>query len=234
MLRPRRLAAAQERLDQPGHDPMVLANDLDIIASVNRWLGGTRAILRTLQPLLPAGAVHVLDVGTGSADIPRALVRWGRKTGRLVRVVATELHPQTIAIARERTRSDPAINCVRANVLRLPYADRAFDVALLSLTFHHIEDHLQTTALQELVRVSRRAVIVNELVRSWPNYLGARVLATTLWGRNSLAAYDGPISVLRGFTAAELAAAAHQAGFSNARVARRFFQRLVLVISLQR
>jgi SAM-dependent methyltransferase len=145
-----------------------------------------------------------------------------------VHVVGCDLHAQTVAFAREWSRGFPEIRVVRADALALPFADGAFDVALLSLTLHHFDDAAQNVALRELARVARRGIVVNELERSWPNYLGARALAATLWRANHLTRHDGPLSVLRGFTADELHARARSAGLASARVDRRFFYRLVL------
>jgi SAM-dependent methyltransferase len=227
MSRPARIGRADERLDEPEHDPRVLADSLRDLANVNRWLGGTGAVLRSLRAVLPAGG-SLLDVGTGAADIPRAVVRRARRGGARVRIVGCDVHAQTVAIAAAWCAGFPEIRIVRGSALALPFPDRAFDVALLSLTFHHFDDDAQIVALRELARVARRAIVVNELERSWPNYLGARLLAATVWRGNRLTRHDGPLSVLRGFTAEELLARARDAGLPAPRVARGFFYRLVL------
>ncbi len=231
--RPTRIAEAVEYIDEPAGDSELEAS-LDQIAGVNRWLGGTRALIRALRPLLPrAGPVSFLDVGTGSADVPRALVAWGAAHDRAFHVTASDRHPQTTRVARRRTLAELAITVLRANALRLPFADHAFDFSLCSLTLHHLADADQGPALRELARVARRAVLVNELERSWLNYFGARALAATIWRRNPLTRHDGPISVLRSFTPDELTSIARRAGFQHVRVRRSFFRRLVLVVELE-
>ncbi|MGH7554967.1 MAG: methyltransferase domain-containing protein [Longimicrobiales bacterium] len=228
--RPPRIADGQEYIDLQADDTE-LAASLDHVAAVNRWLGGTRALLRVLDPLLPvSGPVSFLDVGTGSADIPRALAAWCTARGRHFRVVAADRQPQTAALAHHLTRPFPNIFVLRADVLRLPFRDHAFDFALFSLTLHHLDDDVQPLALRELARVARRAVIVSELERSWPNYFGAALLAATVWRRNRLTRHDAPLSVRRAFTSAELLAIAREAGFADATVHQNFFERLVLVL----
>jgi hypothetical protein len=86
--------------------------------------------------------------------------------------------------------------------------------------------------LRELARVSRRAVVVSDLERSLPNWLGALVLGATVWRGNRLTRHDGPLSVRRSFTAAELVELAERAGFTGARAYRHFPWRLILVIPL--
>jgi SAM-dependent methyltransferase len=226
-MRPARVARAEERMDAPDVDADVLADSLDDLAAVNRWLGGRRAVLRPLARLLPHGG-RVLDIGTGGGDLPRDVVRAARARSVEVGVVGCDLHERTAAIAAARCRAEPAIRIVRADALALPFDDGAFDVALLSLMLHHLDDDGQLHALREAARVARRGIIVNELERTWPNYLGARLLSATLWRANDLTRHDGPLSVLRAFTPAELHARAAAAGLRAARVERRFFYRLVL------
>jgi ubiquinone/menaquinone biosynthesis C-methylase UbiE len=147
-----------------------------------------------------------------------------------VSITATDIHPQTLEVARRLSSGFPEIKVESADALALPYADRQFDVSILCLTLHHFDDAGQRTLLRELARVSRRAVIISELERHRLNYLGARLLAATWWRRNRITRHDGPLSVLRAFTSEELAAVAQNAGFDSFRVDRDFFFRLLLVI----
>lgn len=143
--------------------------------------------------------------------------------------IALDRHAQIVEIARRRCATYPSIHVVRGDALNLPLADRAVDVAGLSLTLHHFDGDDQVRALRELARTARCGVVVNELERSWPSYLGARLLASTVWRRNRLTRHDGPVSVLRAFAPAELLALARDAGLREARVRRFSPWRIVLV-----
>ena len=225
----RRVDGAEERMDAPDVDPRHLEDALGHVAAVNRWLGGRRALLRSLTEALPPGRDRVIDVGTGSGDLPRAIAAWGRTHRRDLRITAVDLHDRTLRTARDRTPAGDAA-FARADGLRLPFADGAFDLALLSMTLHHMEGDARVAILEELARVARGGrIVVGELERCLPNYLGARLLGATVWRRNPVTCHDGPLSVRRSFTPAELLDMARAAGIREPSVRRHFFYRLVLV-----
>lgn len=229
-------------MDRPDVDPGHLAAALDQVADVNRWLGGTRALLRHLPDTLPytppthphdpdiAPPLRVLDVGTGSGDLPLAVAGWAQRHGRRLDVTAVDLHEGTLAVAADRTATHPFIRLVRGDALSLPFATGSFQLALLSMTLHHMDGPGLVDILEELRRVARGGqILVGELERSIPSYLGARLLAATVWRRNPVTRHDGPLSVLRAFTPTELLELARAAGLAKARVHRHPLFRLVLV-----
>jgi len=223
-----RLQGADELLDDPDHDPGVLEGSLKQIAGVNRWLGGRRALIRHLGEWIEGGARKILDVGTGCGDLPMAVRDWGERRGVKVEITAVDAHPQIASLAARRTGMPVAVS----DGLHLPFRDDSFDVALLSMTLHHFDGAAQLRMLGEMARVASQHLLVNELHRSWPNYLGSKLLAATLWRGNHLTRHDGPISVLRAFTPGELVSLAKESGLVRPRVYRHFFFRLVLTAEL--
>jgi SAM-dependent methyltransferase len=220
---------ADEFLDEPSPDMAELEQSLGHVASVNRWLGGVAAVTHYIKPLVRHGAgARILDVATGSADIPVQIAKWARRRGHDVQIVATDVHPQMLELARRRAREFAEITVAEADALNLPYQNDAFDVSVLSLALHHFDPAQQVRVLREMARVTRAVVLVNDLARTRLNYLGARLLAATYWRGNRLTRHDGPLSVLRSFTRAELREIGRAAGL-GARVERHFFQRIVLI-----
>jgi SAM-dependent methyltransferase len=226
--------AGAELMDQPAQDRAELARSLDDLRGVNRWLGGTRVILHHLADLVarhPRDAYRILDVATGSGDIPREIARWARGEDVPVQIVATDNHATTLAFAREHTAAEPDVRVEEADALRLPYADGSFDFVLLSTALHHFDDERDCIrVLREMHRVSRIALVVNDLARSRTALLGARLLAATFWRRHPVTRHDGPLSVRRSFTPDELRALSARAGFANGRVKAHFPFRLSLVV----
>lgn len=191
-------------MDCPGHDPAELAGNLGDLGRVNRWLGGARLTIRGVESLMakapPNAPLVILDVGTGAADVPDALVSWGRRSGRPIGVLATDASAEILARARP---TSPDIQLAVADGRRLPLADRAVDVSVCSLVLHHLGPEDAVTLLREMARVARRGIVVNDLVRSWLGYAGALLLAR-LATRNRLTRHDAPLSVRRAYTQSEL------------------------------
>ena len=219
-----------ELLDAPSPDPATLGRNLGDIRLINRALGWTAAVVRELSVLTARHnwpAFTLLDVATGSADIPLAVLRWARRRNLRIAALAGDLNAAVLAVAARQAAHDPDLALVRFDALRAPFADRAVDVVTCSLTLHHFAPPDAVALLRELGRVARRALIVGDLERSWPAYLAARLLVVAL--RNRMTHHDAPVSVLRAYTAEELHRLAAEAGLHGARVTRRFPFRLELV-----
>lgn len=220
-----------EILDGPVADPAEYERSLGQVADVNRFLGGDRALRLSLRPLLAGSQpVRALDVGSGNGRVAAAVGRWARAHGRSWQVIAVDLSPEAARLTGRCARSGGgrSMHALRADGLRLPFPDRAFDAAYTVLTLHHFEDESAAALLREMARVVRRLVIVNDLERSLSAWIGARALAATVWRGNRITRNDGPLSVRRAFTPSELLALAERAGLKRPRVHRRLAFRLVL------
>jgi ubiquinone/menaquinone biosynthesis C-methylase UbiE len=230
MLTPERIYE-EELLDAgEGTDEDVRKNLLDL-RRINRLLGGTRVVLDALNASVDGKGVErlsLLDVGTGSADIPTEVHRWCKAHRIEPFVAALDLSERNLRITRKDLSSGAELSFVQADALNLPFEARSFDYVTASLFLHHFRDEDVARLIADFARVARRAVIVNDLVRNLVPYYFSRVtgpfLATSFLTRN-----DGPVSVLRGFTAKELGALAERAGLRRYRVKRMFPYRLSLV-----
>jgi SAM-dependent methyltransferase len=217
-------------MDDPEADRETLRSALDQIAAVNRWLGARRALRLHLPWALPGHkrGWSVLDVGTGAGDLVALISEWAGGRNTPIRIVALDLSAAVVDEVRARTRSRPGIKAVQADGLRLPFPDGTFDLVHLSMTLHHMDGPDLVPLLIETARVARGRVLVGELERCVPNYLGALLLAATLWRRNPITRHDGPLSVRRAFTAHELRALGSAAGLQSVSVHRHPFYRLML------
>ncbi|QXE90854.1 methyltransferase domain-containing protein [Geomonas subterranea] len=205
-----------------------LEESLADLRTVNRYLGDTRALLKHLSGKVQGQRhISVLDVATGSADLPVAIVEWARGQGLGVSVTGVDVNSRTIDIARRYASGYPEIKLMVADALHLPFRDHSFDVVLCSKSLHHMKEPEAVTAMKEMLRVARRGFIVMDLRRSWIAYFLIYLL-TRIFTRNRMTRYDGPLSVLKAFTAGELRECAAKAGATSVHVRREPFWLLVV------
>jgi ubiquinone/menaquinone biosynthesis C-methylase UbiE len=218
-----------EILDAPVADVAEYEHALAQVADVNRYLGGERALRMSLSPLLAeAGPMRVLDVGAGNGAVALRTARWAALRRRSWTVVALDFSAEASAVARRTLGRDGRVAIVRGDALRLPFADKSFDAAYTILTLHHFQDDNAVALLREMGRVTRRLVVVNDLLRSRAAWLGARALAASVWRDNRITKNDGPLSVRRSFKPGELLALAERAGLKRPTVRHRLAFRVVL------
>lgn len=211
----RRSVDVDELLDGPLDDGRAVVGNLRDLARANRWLGGVRLSALGIAALAPADMpLSVVDVGTGGADIPLALIERARRGRRRLTVTAIDHRPEILAAAlvaqpRLATTGDLALRVADGRFL--PFADDSFDIAHASLVLHHLEPPAALELLREMHRVARRGVVLNDLVRGRLAWFGAWLLshlATT----NRFTRHDAPLSVRRAYSVAELTSLLAAAG----------------------
>lgn len=227
-------SALREIIDRPDNPAADLRHTLGDIRAANRLFGGRRALLNALRPFLveadPGHPLAVLDVGTGSADLPVAMACLAQRLGRRIRVTAIDRDPSIAAIAARATRDRQEIQVVRADAFAPPFPRRSFDLVTASLFLHHFEHEQVVLLLREFSELARRAVVVNDLRRHRLPWIAIYLLARVM-RCHPMFAHDAPLSVLRGFTADELRRAASESGARGFRLQRVWPFRLVLTIS---
>jgi Methyltransferase domain len=209
-----RAEGALEMMDLPAPLP-ALAENLRDLERLNVLFGGRAvtlgAVARLLDRVPPGRLATVVDVGTGSADIPRALVRWARRGRRPIRVIAVDRDEGVLEVARAALGEYPEIVLLRADAEQLPVRPESVDVVTSALTLHHLEPGPAASALAAMDGAARVGIAVNDLVRGRVAYAAVWV-ATRLFARGAMSRHDGPLSVRRAYTLAEVQALAEQAG----------------------
>lgn len=221
----------EELLDAGEGTDEDVAQSLEDLRRINRFLGGRRVVLDAISSCL-GGAnrkeVSLLDVGTGSADIPMAVAERCGNLGLAIFAAAVDISERNLRVARASLGVSREIQFVRADSMKLPFAADSFDFVTASLFLHHFRDEDVVRLLTDFARIAKRAVIVNDLVRNLVPYYFTKItgpfLAASFLTRN-----DAPVSVLRGFTRQELGDLAKRAGLHDLEIKRRFPYRLSLV-----
>lgn len=222
----------RELMDEPGLDPGELAENLRDIRRVNRLLGGTSTTIHHLPELLASlprdRTVTLLDLATGSADIPIAVERWAARHGRRVEIIASDASDAVLAIALRELAGHPGISLRRYDARDVPLPDGSVDIVLCSLSLHHFDPEDAVRVLREMRRLSRIGFIVNDLRRGRLGFVAAW-LAARLTTRNRLTRNDAPLSIRRAYTPRELRAMLAAAGVADARIATHRWFRMAAV-----
>lgn len=209
--------ALPELLDEGNHPPDELFETFEDMRRVNWLLGGVAITLKGLERLtghLRAGAcLTVLDVGTGHADIPRAVIKWGNERRITCQLIGVDLDRSTLVTARMLPENQP-VDLVQGDMLQLPMSENSVDITMTSMTLHHLDDDQAILALNEMARISRLGIIVNDLLRTVHGYAVAWTLGRVATG-NRLTRHDAHRSIRRGRTVAELEELALQAGLQR-------------------
>jgi Methyltransferase domain len=91
---------------------------------------------------------------------------------------------------------------VAADALALPFRDQSFDIVTCSLFAHHLEPEEIILFAEEALRVSRVALLINDLTRSY-FHLGLIYAGLPLF-RSRATRHDSVASVERSYTSLEM------------------------------
>ena len=114
-----------------------------------------------------------------------------------------------------------------ADALDLPFSDSAFDLVSCSLFIHHLSPEHVITFAKEALRVCRRAVLVNDLIRN-PFHL-AMVYAGMPLYRSRITRHDAPASVRQAYTVEEMHEFFQQGGAASVEVRRHYLYRMGVI-----
>ena len=189
-----------EFLDDPNIDPDTRYRAQADVARSNRLLGGLRAAIAEIQDVIEeiGGSPTLLDVGTGLADIPERATATARRAGIALTTIGVDEATSLVVAAR-----GCVTHAVCASAFALPFRDHSIDIVMCSQLLHHFDWTDGERVVRELNRVASHAVIVSDLRRSWIAAAGFWIVCIVL-GFHPITRHDGVLSVLRGFTAAEL------------------------------
>jgi SAM-dependent methyltransferase len=205
--------AEPELMDRPQPVSEELEVDLRNLRRLNRYFGSYRLIAHFLRRWIRSGMeLRVLDLATGSGDIPRLVVDHARAVGAVVTVEAVDQQPSTLQIARRLSADYPEIQFIEGDVLT--FEREPYDVVLCSLALHHFSEADAINLLRRCRELSRRYVLVADLRRGWMATAGVYLL-TSLFFREPMTQTDARLSAERAFSFAEFRGLAERAGWKS-------------------
>ena len=185
-----------EILDSP-HCPLrEAAASLRDLSRINRWFGGvatTRALIERVAAATGKTHFSLLEVAAGFGEVPMVVGEQLARRGITLEVALLD---------RMHSHLLPGNRSVVADALALPFPDSSFDLVSSSLFAHHLEPAELALFVDEALRVSRCAVLINDLIRH-PLHL-ALVYAGFPLMRSYVSRVDGVPSVRRAYVPEEM------------------------------
>jgi SAM-dependent methyltransferase len=211
-----------EILDDPSIDPELMRRGMKDVARANLVFGGLHAAMSELEPAIAelAKSGTLLDVGPGHGDISAAARRTAGARGTDLRTIGIDMASSIVTAKREENELG-----VRGDALALPFRDRSIDIVFASQLMHHFPRDSAVALAMEMNRVARQRVVISDLRRSFVAAAGFWIGSFPL-GFHPVSRHDGVVSVMRGFTAMELADIAEAATGFRPQVVRRLGFRL--------
>jgi ubiquinone/menaquinone biosynthesis C-methylase UbiE len=135
--------------------------------------GRTRLLLRErLEKEQPLG--NLVEFGCGTGFFTSVLAR------KAATVIATDLSPAMLALARERVRAEN-VTFQPQDCQRTSFSDGSFDTAFLGLVIHFTEPRVTLREMHRIVRVGGTIIIVNVDVQALAGLDRLRAFARMLF-----------------------------------------------------
>lgn len=206
--------AELELMDRPQSVSAELERDLENIRQLNRWFGSYALISMFLSRWIkPRAHLRIIDLATGSGDIPRLIAEHGRKIGAELQIDALDRQSATLEIAKKLSVRYPEITFAERNILEWS-AREPYDLVLCTMALHHFSEEDAVHLLQRCRDLSRKLVLVSDLRRGWLGRIGVHFLTATMF-REPMTKHDARLSIARAFSFSEMNQLARQAGWTN-------------------
>lgn len=205
---PMKRVVIAELLDRDAGTQEEIEASLADLRRINRLFGGISTmskLVRRVAEKTGAREVAMLDVGGASGDIAELIQQRLRERGVRLDCVVLDRAASHLARGRDALATasgTPALPAVAADALALPFANDSFDLVGCSLFIHHLEPSETVKFVNEALRVCRRAVLINDLRRSFIHL--ALVYSGWPLYRSRLTKHDGPASVRQAYTPEEI------------------------------
>jgi hypothetical protein len=218
--------SSEEILDSHDCPAQEVATSLRDIGRMNRWFGGvgtTRNMIERVASVTRARHFSMLEVAAGFGEVPTLAARQLARRGVTIEITHLDCK-QSHLVAGSRA--------VVADALALPFPDGAFDLISCSLFAHHLEPEELAAFAREGLRVSRCALLINDLVRH-PMHLALAYAGFPLM-RSHVARVDGVVSVRRAYVPEEmqelLASASPNGSPPRIEILRHFLFRMGVIV----
>ncbi len=196
---------------------------------INKFLGFFRSTVKILKKISQHSTL--VDVGCGGGLFILNLSQYFPH----MKMLGIDISEEAIADA-EQSLNTWKINKSNLQVCfrwqqqkQLDIAKNSFDIILVTLVCHHLQDDDLVVFLRQIYLIAGQAVIINELHRHYLSYILYKFFSPLLF-KNRLIIHDGLISIRRGFIRSEWKLLLQKAGIKNYDLKWRFPFRWQLIL----
>jgi len=214
--------AIPELLDTDSGSPAEIAASLSDLNRINRWFGGistTTSMIRRVARKLGVLSLSMLEVAAGSGYVPERARQKLVHDGIELKVTLLDRAPSHLVNGNRAIAGD---------VLALPFRDASFDLVGSVIFLHHLSPDQVIQSVNEALRVSRTAVLINDLVRH-PMHL-ALVYAGLPLFRSRLTHHDAPASVRQAYSPAEIRDLLKRTKAAHVEIHRHYLFRMGVIV----
>ncbi len=207
-----------EQMDDPNLDLMVHRQALRGLVRLNRFGGGLRNLWKPIQSMaskIPKDSMRILDLATGSGDVPIYLACKTKETGMSLVMEACDISSTALEDAKEKaSRAKVDIRFFQFDVTKSELPND-YDIIICNQFLHHLTEEQVVILLKKMANAALYGIAINDLLRSRWNFLIVS-LASHLFTRSSVVRFDGPQSIRAAFTIHEMKRLAKEAGLTEA------------------
>ena len=217
-----------ELLDTDAGTPAEIAGSLADLRMINRWFGGVATMVELIRRVAQACAAQqnngapgvsarqtvdkhiaprslsLLDVASGSGYVPYSAREQFLRQGLELEVTLLDQAASHFGGGANGLvpPNRNGARCVVGSALSLPFRDSSFDLVGSVLFAHHLGPDQLVRFVNESLRVCRKAVLINDLIRD-PIHLALVYSGFPLY-RSRLTRNDAPASVRQAYTQDEM------------------------------
>lgn len=222
-----------ELMDMPDISEKDLKDALYDISKSNKMLGGNSITFKAIETLIKENPLKkewtIVDVGCGDGEMLRLIAHYFRNHAISFRLIGIDLSPQSIAMGKELSKDYPEITLLEKDILTIDSETLDCDILICTLTLHHFKDDEILTFMQQFVKLSQVAVIINDLQRSKIAYQLFR-LFSRIFIKSHVAKNDGLVSIASGFRKQELKTFAQQLKLTHSEISWKWAFRYLWLI----
>ena len=146
----------------------VIRDTLDKLEILNRLLGGSATILKSLETLLKKQSKIkpiIIDFGCGHGDILRDVAKFGRRNNYPFKLIGIDANAAAVDYSRELSKGYPELTFKVLDIFSEDFKKQSYDVMMSNLFLHHFKDSQLRLLLKQGIQKATTGAIINDLHR---------------------------------------------------------------------